>query len=311
MKRRGRASQSHYHLNLGTVKTIQRKHSVVTIHFFKVIVSEQNQTKMSQQNSYSSLSDFLNSPAPSLAPFPEPTQTTDLTWGLLNLPRDKQENFTPPTTNMDPAVNSHPPADWGPLYTPAEEERQRLQRQQQRITEQQAEKPTITQRQQPQLPSGHVMVTTSFIHQHHEMLKELAIYKSKPEAPQDQQVKRERPPTVSLTGTSTEALEDPPTPTPQPPHHPFQLRDEDCGVSVTSVSSAATVRRYIGHVRGPGSIYHKYRVYKRLYFNTDVFRHKYYRLLADFSRRPRRCVDCHRRITQDSLSSRQHYPTQD
>ena len=45
MKRRERASQSHYHLNLGTVKTIQRKHSVVTIHFFKVIVSDKIRLK--------------------------------------------------------------------------------------------------------------------------------------------------------------------------------------------------------------------------------------------------------------------------
>jgi len=114
------------------------------------------------------------------------------------------------------------------------------------------------------------------------MLKELAVYKSKLEEPQEQQVKRERPPTVSFTGTSTEALEDPPMPTPQPTHHPFLLRNEDCGGSVTSVSSTAIVGRYIGNVRGPGSDIHKYRVSKRLYFNTDVYTLKYYRLLADF-----------------------------
>lgn len=282
---------------------------------------------MTQPNSYSSLSDFLNTPSPSLAPFPEPSQTTDGSWGARTVARERPNVYQPPRPLMEQQVNNQSGAEWGPLYTPAEEERQRIQRQnelqaeQQRQQQQPAEQPhrqereitTIAQRQPTpaQLPTGHVLVTTTFIHQHHEILKELAVYKAKLEESHQQRVKAERPPTVSLSGTSTEEMEDPPTPTPQPPHHPFQLRNEDCGASVTSVSSAATVRRYIGHIRGPGSIYHKYRVYKRLYFNTDVFRHKYYRLLADFSRRPRRCIDCHCRITKDCMPIGRRNTSQD
>lgn len=84
---------------------------------------------MTQPNSYSSLSDFLNTPSPSLAPFPEPSQATDGSWGARTVARERSNVYQPQRPLMEQQVNNQSGAEWGPLYTPAEEERQRIQRQ--------------------------------------------------------------------------------------------------------------------------------------------------------------------------------------
>jgi len=260
-----------------------------------------------------------DTPSPSRAPFPEPNQDSNDTW----VPNIRSPRFPSPVAIAETSITNQPAADWGPLYTSEDTNSQQ-------VAENQNKKSPKPNRL---LPTGHVMVTADFVHQYHELLKELTVTKAKMEEFQRKSEKinernessqsgattrsgessrsgsplpgpTSRPGTTTPSGTTTEPVEGVRTPTPPPTKIQHRNIQEERSASVTSASTSTTIRNYLGHISGPASIYHRYKVYKRLYRDNDVYRHKYNRLKADLERRQRRNIDSNRRTYSETSERR-------